>query len=167
MKSHKLIQIFRAGQHTAMNGAVLDFSEETLRMSAAVYDPAKRSAPLVLGHPPDDQPTFGEVRGLIAKDGKLYAQADVNSTLETLVKARRYRYVSASFLLPFSQNNPTPGAYYLRHVGFLGAHPPAVKGMQPAEFAERPSALHFCEAYDCMPERQRQPAHPRRCRTRS
>ncbi|MOA56063.1 hypothetical protein D3C78_1799730 [compost metagenome] len=25
---------------------------------------------------------------------------------------------------------------YLRHVGFLGAHPPAVKGMRPLDFGE-------------------------------
>lgn len=29
-----------------------------------------------------------------------------------------------------------PGVYYLRHVGFLGAQPPAVKGLKPVEFAD-------------------------------
>lgn len=30
--------------------------------------------------------------------------------------------------------------YYLRHVGFLGAEPPAIKGLQPIEFSESDKA---------------------------
>ncbi|WP_256665122.1 hypothetical protein [Pseudomonas sp. SLFW] len=30
-----------------------------------------------------------------------------------------------------------PGVYYLRHVGFLGAMPPSVKGLRPVELAEQ------------------------------
>lgn len=41
-------------------------------------------------------------------------------------------------LPPYGPANPKPGAYYLRHVGFLGAQPPAVKGLAPVEFAESP-----------------------------
>ena len=32
-------------------------------------------------------------------------------------------------------NNPTPGRYYLKHVGFLGAIQPAVDGLRPVEFS--------------------------------
>jgi len=40
-----------------------------------------------------------------------------------------------------------PGVYYLRHVGFLGAQPPAVKGLRPIELAEgEPGVIHFSEA---------------------
>lgn len=31
--------------------------------------------------------------------------------------------------------NPKPDTYHLRHVGLLGAEPPAVKGLRPVEFA--------------------------------
>jgi hypothetical protein len=37
----KRIEIFKPGKHTAMNGAVLNFSESDLAASAAAYDPAK------------------------------------------------------------------------------------------------------------------------------
>lgn len=122
-KMHKLFQIFKAGTHKAMSGVTLDFSERDLQMTAAAFSPASRPAPLVLGHPKDDQPAYGQVRGLFVKDGDLFAQAVVDSALETLVKTGRYRHISASFISPFASDNPTPGAYYLKHVGFLGGAP--------------------------------------------
>ena len=49
------------------------------------------------------------------------------------VAAGRYKKRSASFYTADHPSNPTPGKPYLRHVGFLGAQPPAVKGL--ADFA--------------------------------
>ena len=145
-QAQKLFQIFKAGTHKAMSGVSLDFSERDLQMTAAAFSPASRPAPLVLGHPKDDQPAYGQVRGLFVKDGDLFAQAVVDAALETLVKTGRYRYISASFISPFASDNPTPGAYYLKHVGFLGAHPPAVKGLEPLKFAARDDGVCFGEA---------------------
>lgn len=40
-----------------------------------------------------------------------------------------------------------PGVYYLRHVGFLGAQPPAVKGLRSIELAEaEPGVIEFSES---------------------
>jgi hypothetical protein len=147
-RAHKLFQIFRAGAHIAMCGIPLEFSERDLQITAATYNSDVRPAPLVLGHPTDDQPTYGQVRGLFVKEGKLFAQAKVDDALVTLVRKGHYRNVSASFISPFASDNPTPGAYYLKHVGFLGAHPPAVRGMAPPEFAERMSSFSFT-GVDC------------------
>ena len=41
-----------------------------------------------------------------------------------------------AFTPPDHPSNPVPNAYYLRHVGFLGAQPPAVKGLGEARFAD-------------------------------
>jgi hypothetical protein len=49
----------------------------------------------------------------------------------------RFKKISSSFYGPASPNNPVPGVYYLRHIGFLGAQPPAVKGLRASEFAEK------------------------------
>lgn len=142
---HKLFQIFKSGSFTAMDGRTLAFSESDLAMMASCYSPKIRQAPLVLGHPADDQPVFGEVGGLFAKDGALYAQAAVSDNLVNLVRAKRYTTVSASFFMPNQPSNPTPGAYYLKHVGFLGAQPPAVKGMSPPAFSEYSGCAAFSE----------------------
>jgi len=58
-----------------------------------------------------------------------------------LVRAGRLKYVSASFWTPAAPTNPKPGIFYLRHLGFLGAEPPSVKGLKPAEFADEADTL--------------------------
>ncbi|MFB9159577.1 hypothetical protein [Chromobacterium violaceum] len=145
---HRIFQIFKTGTFSGMDGTSLFFSEDDLQMTASTYDPQRYTAPLVIGHPQDDKPVYGQVIGLFVKDGGLYAQAISDSTLEELVKAGRYRKISASFFLPWSSTNPTPGAYSLKHVGFLGAVPPAVKGMPDPEFAEMANSLCFSEGFE-------------------
>jgi hypothetical protein len=61
-------------------------------------------------------------------------------------RAKRYRKISAAFFPPDSKSNPTPGTYYLRHVGFLGAASPAVKGMPDPQFAMSEWDLSDCQA---------------------
>ncbi len=137
MNTQKPIQIFRAGTHTPMSGAALAFSESDLVASAQAYDPAKHEAPLVVGHPRHDGPAYGWVKSLQFADGALDAQPDqVDPSFAELVAAGRFKKISASFYTPDSPQNPVPGVYYLRHVGFLGAQPPAVKGLRSPEFGE-------------------------------
>jgi hypothetical protein len=130
------IEIFRTGRHTAMAGQTLTFGEAELTAMVAAYDPAIYKAPIVLGHPETDHPAWGWVSDLAAANDRVTARVDqVDPAFAEGVRAGRYRYVSASFWTPASTNNPKPGAYYLRHVGFLGAVPPAVKGLKPVTFA--------------------------------
>lgn len=131
------IHIFRAGSHTAMQGQTISFGEADLAASAAAYDPAKHEAPIVVGHPTADAPAFGWVQSLAAEGGDLNAMPrQVDPAFAEAVAAGRYKKVSASFYQPDSPHNPVPGVYYLRHVGFLGAQPPAVKGLAPVQFAD-------------------------------
>jgi hypothetical protein len=133
----KLLEIFRAGKRTAMSGETLDFSEAAIAASAAAYDPAIHEAPLVVGHPKHDAPAYGWVGALSHSAGSLSAEpTQVDPTFQEWVDEGRYKKISASFYSPTSPQNPVPGVYYLRHVGFLGAMPPAVKGMKPIEFAD-------------------------------
>jgi hypothetical protein len=144
MKTKNLnpIQIFRTGQHTAMNGSTLSFSESDVAAIAANYNPAVHEAPLVVGHPKTDAPAYGWVAGLQFADGVLSAvPSDVDAEFADMVNARRFSKVSASFYLPDSPNNPVTGSYYLRHVGFLGAQPPAVKGLRSPQFASSEDEL--------------------------
>lgn len=133
----KPIHIFKPGRHTAMGGATLSFSEADLAASAAAYDPALHEAPLVVGHPKDNAPAYGWVKRLgFAEAGGLVAEPDqVDTAFAEMVANGRFKKISASFYSPDAPANPKPGVYYLRHVGFLGAQPPAVKGLRPVEFA--------------------------------
>lgn len=119
-----------------MVGPVLDFSASDLATSVAAYDPAVFRAPIVVGHPKLDDPAFGWVDKLSLEADGLYADpGEVDAQFADLVKEGRYKNVSVRWFTPAARNNPVPGVYYLRHVGFLGATPPAVLGLKPVEFA--------------------------------
>lgn len=135
----KRIQFFRPGRFKAMSGKTLEFSEEQLKDAASVYDPAVYTAKIVAGHPKTDDPNYGLVGKIEFADGHLYADpSDVEPAFADLVKAKRFDAVSASWWTPEAPNNPKPGHYYLKHIGFLGAVPPALKGLKSpsVEFGE-------------------------------
>lgn len=131
------IELFRPGTFTAMTGQRMNFTSETLKKIADGYDPAVYDAPVVVGHPETNAPAYGWVKGLRMDGDRLKATVhNIDPAFAELVKAGKYRKVSASFYMPDHTNNPTPGKLSLRHVGFLGAQPPAVKGLKPVQFAE-------------------------------
>lgn len=137
MNAIKPLHIFKAGRRKAMCGLTLDFSESDLEASARAYDPARHEAPIVIGHPKHDAPAYGWVKSLAVDGDGLRAESQqVDAEFAELVTTGRYKKISASFYLPHAANNPVPGVYYLRHVGFLGAMAPAVKGLKQAEFAD-------------------------------
>jgi len=130
------IEIFRAGSHISSRGDSISISVEDLAGAVAAYDPATSEAPLVVGHPAEADPAYGWVQSLSAKDGRLTASVkQIDPEFSELVKAGRYKNISASFYTPSSPHNPKPGSWYLRHVGFLGAQPPAIKGLKPVSFS--------------------------------
>ena len=146
------IHIFRPGTHTDAAGQTTDFSEAQVRACADAYDPSLHEAPIVVGHPSDNAPAYGWIGQLAFSDNGLQAEPQqVDTDFETLVKEGRYKKVSASFYTPESPGNPVPGVYYLRHVGFLGAQPPALKGLKPVSFNEQEEGvLEFSAPYDTL-----------------
>lgn len=135
MSSAPVIEIFKPGTWQPANGPALTFTATDLEASARAYDPQLHEAPIVIGHPKTDAPAYGWVKGLGWTGQVLAAQAgDLDSAFAELVRQRRFSKVSSSFYAPDAPNNPKPGVYYLRHVGFLGAAPPAVKGLRDATF---------------------------------
>jgi len=132
----KRIQIFKAGTHKTVSGQDYTFSRANLIATAAAYDPSRYTAPLVLGHPLMDSPAYGRVTGLQVAGDALFAEVQPSPDLEQKVRDGNYISVSAMFYKPDQAGNPSPGVWALKHVGFLGANPPAVKGMQAPAFAE-------------------------------
>lgn len=127
-----------------MSGAELAFSASDLAATAAAYNPALAEAPIVVGHPAHDLPAYGWIKGLEFAAGALEAEADqIDPAFAEMVSAGRFKKISASFYPPESKNNPVPGVYYLRHVGFLGAAAPAVKGLRNPAFGDAGDAVTF------------------------
>lgn len=134
---NKTLNIFKAGTHTSAGGQTLGFSESDLEQSANAYDVSLHEAPIVVGHPKDNLPAYGWIQSLSFGENGLEAEPhQVDEDFSELVNAGRFKKISASFYTPDSPSNPVPGVYYLRHVGFLGAQPPAVKGLRDASFSE-------------------------------
>lgn len=134
----KRFQIFKPGKHTAASGQVIEFTEEMLRAAVEAYDPALHEAPIVVGHPRTNGPAYGWVKALsFDESGAVVADPQqVEAQFDEMVEAGRFKKRSASWYLPDAPTNPKPGTLYLRHVGFLGAQPPAIKGLKEVEFGE-------------------------------
>jgi hypothetical protein len=140
------IEIFRSGKHEATSGETIAFSAADLAAIAGGYDPAAHEAPVVVGHPKLDAPAYGWIKGLTVEGDRLLADPhQIEPQFGELLKAGRFKKVSAAFYRPDDAGNPKPGAYYLRHVGFLGAQPPAIKGLKQAEFAAGDRFIEFGE----------------------
>ncbi|EPA9110264.1 hypothetical protein ACQ711_001129 [Serratia liquefaciens] len=131
------LAVFAPGTHTAMDGRTMTLTAEDCVDMANSYDPALSEAPFVIGHPKLTAPSYGWSRRFEYRDGFLYTEPhQVNPAFAEAFNAGSYKKRSLSFYLPNSPGNPKPGHFYPRHVGFLGAVPPGVKGLPDAEFAE-------------------------------
>ena len=132
------IEIFRPGRHTDDQGIAHHFSEADVDGMAASYNPALREAPLTVGHPKDNLPAYGWVKAVSRNAAGVLAITphNVEPQFAEMVADKRFPKRSASFYPPQSPNNPTPGKWYLRHVAFLGAQPPAIAGLKDIQFSE-------------------------------
>lgn len=124
------IPIFRGGRQVDASGREHD-GDALIEKAVAGFDTAKHEPPIVIGHPADNAPAFGWVEGLKRQGDLLLARfRQVQPEFEDLVRRGLFKKRSAAFY-----NDGT-----LRHVGFLGAMPPAVKGLADVAFAEGETA---------------------------
>ncbi len=143
----KKIEVFR----TSPNHPHLD--KAAVKACADAYDYDAHSAPICIGHPVDDAPAYGYVHTLEYEDcgeyGSLSAVvSQIDDDFAELVNVGRYNQRSASFYRPTDDNNPTPNVYGLRHIAFLGAQPPLIKGMKRVSFKEgdtNPLKIEFAD----------------------
>lgn len=126
------IEIFRAGRQTDSTGNTREWTEADLDAIVAKYNPAAHEAPVTVGHPTDNAPAFGWVEAL-KREGKLLLGKfrEVMPAFEEAVKTGRYKKRSISLYPDLT----------LRHVGFLGAMPPAVKGLADIAFSDDDQAI--------------------------
>lgn len=133
------IEFFRPGKHVDTSGKVVHVTADHLRATAAAYKPELHDAPLVVGHPKMDDPAYGWVKAVQFNEQTQRLEAiphQVDADFAEIVNDGKYKKVSARFYLPDSPGNPVPGVYYPKHIGFLGATPPAVKGLKSVSFAD-------------------------------
>lgn len=131
-----------------MHGQDVALTPELLAQLAASYDPALYQAPLVIGHPKTNSPAFGWLDKIEATpEGLFGSPINVDPAFaEAVTRATPQR--SLSFWPADHPGSPTPGQPYIRHLGVLGAVPPAIPGLRGADLATRStaSAIDFSAA---------------------
>lgn len=121
------IEVFKTGTHTDSSGQEKTWTEEDLDKIASQYDPKKHEAPLVIGHPKDNSPAYGWVEELKREGSNLVAK--IKPTVQEFIdwiKNGLYKKISIALY----------GDNTLRHIGFLGGTPPAIKGLKMPEFTD-------------------------------
>lgn len=124
------VQIFKGGRQRDATGREHD-GDALIEKAIATFNGDHHEPPAVIGHPRMDDPAYGWVSGLrkSVSNGVAILEAtfkDVDPGFERQVKSGSYKKRSAAFYPDGS----------LRHVGFLGAAPPAVKGLANVTFRE-------------------------------
>ena len=127
------IEIFRGGKQTDSKGREHD-GDAVIESALATFDAAAHEPPLVVGHPQNNAPAFGWVQALKKSGDRLLAKfKNVVPEFAAIAKQGLFKKRSASFY-PDGR---------LRHVGFLGAAPPAVKGLANLKFEEDAEFICF------------------------
>lgn len=129
-------EVFKTGTHTDAAGNTREWTEGDLDEIVTKYNQQvadkKHDAPVVIGHPVNNSPAYAWVESLKRIGSTLLAKfRDVDKQFQDLVNQGRYQKISIA-LYPDK---------LLRHVGFLGAVPPAVKGLKAPTFNDADQAI--------------------------
>lgn len=123
------IEVFKAGTHTDSKGRQVTFSKADVEQM--VENHKLGAAPAVIGHPKDTAPAYAQVGEYkLDDDGRLFAKFDkINPAFEAGVESGAYYNRSLSVI------KDKLHGWRVRHVGWLGAMPPAIDGLQSVEFS--------------------------------
>jgi len=117
--------VFRAGQHTDSSGNTKKWTTDDLDKIVNSFNPAYHEPPLVIGHPSDNAPAFGWVAGIKRQGDGLYLKyKDVAAEFKDWASKKLFKKKSIAVYPDGS----------LRHIGYLGAMPPAIKGLPDFAF---------------------------------
>lgn len=117
----KWCEIFGTGKHTDSKGNTREWTAEDLDKICTNFETKNPDVPICVGHPKTNSPAYGWIDKLKTEGGKLYASfKDVQPEFQEAVKKGLFKTRSISLtsdLIP-------------RHIAFLGAQAPAIKGME-------------------------------------
>jgi hypothetical protein len=127
------MEIFRAGDYSKAGKGVI--TPEDLRRVARNYDPTYHEAPITIGHPEDNKPAYGWIDGLMVDGDTLLArEKQVDPKFDEARQAGKFKKRSAAFY-----TDDAGKITGLRHLAWLGACPPEVKGLQDVAFDDHGS----------------------------
>lgn len=126
------IPVFKTGEHTDSAGNTRTWTEQDLKSIVSKYNPAQHEAPVVIGHPEHNSPAWAWVDALKLEGQVLYAKLkDIVPEFADMVRKGLFKKRSISLYPDLT----------LRHIGYLGAMPPAVKGLADVAFGDKDKTI--------------------------
>jgi len=130
------IEIFRAGKQRDSSGEEREWTEAELDEIIKNYDPRHHEAPAVIGHPKEDHPAWAWTEALKREGKILFARLrDAVPEFADMVRQGMFKKRSACFYVQPKLS--------LKHIGFLGAMAPAVKGLADIKFSGEGVVIEF------------------------
>jgi hypothetical protein len=134
------VEAFGVGRQVGLDGqgkkVPIDVTSAMLNAIAGNYDVSLHEPPAVIGHPDSDGPAYGWISGVRVNGDKLELQfSDVEPQFEQMVRDGRFKKRSLKLYVD-PATAPGGKAPSIRHCAFLGAEPPAVKGLKNIHFSE-------------------------------
>lgn len=143
----KWCEVFKAGEHSDSAGRKRTWSTNDLDRLVSSYNPETHEAPICIDHneaggPIIGGPAYGWVEALKRVGDKVLAKfKDVAPEFAEMVSKGLFRKRSISIYPDGS----------LRHVAWLGAKPPAIKGLKDFTFNDNEADLSGIFAYSELP----------------
>ncbi|MCH5149420.1 MAG: hypothetical protein J1G30_02025 [Spirochaetales bacterium] len=119
-EEYLLIPFFKVGTFESQDGQKRSYTLQDLQEIERRYNERKEKAPIVIGHPAkNEEKPLGTIESVKIFKEKLFAFVDgVDSKFFKAFKSGAYRFCSVALQ-----------DLDIRHIGFLGAMPPAIKGL--------------------------------------
>ncbi len=123
----KWCHIFNTGRHTDWLGREKDWTLEDLEKIKFNFESKKLNSPITIGHIKTFSPAYGWVDELKIEGDKLYASFK-DLVPEFVEACKKGLFKERSISLDKDLN--------LRHIAFLGAQAPAIKGLEQFQFQQ-------------------------------
>ena len=139
--------VFKAGTQTDSKGNTKDWTHEELdqivsNTKARAEKNIFNGSPLVVGHPATNGPAYGWLLDVKRDGDDLQVKADDKTLHDEFANGvEEGRWPNRSVRIAKDDNG-----FYLAHVGFLGAAPPAVKGMDAIYAADEGEFFDYADA---------------------
>lgn len=134
----KSISFFTPGSHTDSRGKVVKVALNQLKEAVAHFNKMGHRLPLVVGHPSNEDDSFGEATRLeIAADGTVKAVEfqSLDKTFQKIVNSGELPKVSVKLRLPGHPKNSHDGIEF-QHLGFFGRSDVSLSKLPLASFSK-------------------------------
>lgn len=134
-----LCQIFKTGKHKDSKGRIKEWTVEDLDKIVYQAKNVHKDSPICVGHPESNSPAYGWLTNVQRIGNGLYCGfKDVQKEFVEAVKKGLFKNRSLSL----------DGDLNIRHLAFLGAQAPAIKGLEPFCFADDDDKTQTIEITD-------------------